>query len=174
MRVINSIFLVLGLVLGGANSYAQNCFTTKDIDTPFPLGAKAPIPWEEIDGYWNDYKGGKFQYRMEITDVLPDQSRYVKVDLLDETGAYIVATGVGFVRANSWDLWARIKGQEIDLKIRIQAFYEKNSTVPNRRMLVASIKDMAATNTPCLVRHALSKVDGLKNRTNPTPLPTIH
>lgn len=129
-------------------------------DTPNPLGGRAPIPWERISGYWLDQDGNQFFYRMEIVEEFEDGSRNVVVEVLDEQMTEVLASGVGFVRAGSWDLWARVKGDELDLKIRIQAFFPKGSTNLNRRLLRASVKDMNPSKKACVNRHILRKVQG--------------
>lgn len=129
-------------------------------DTPNPLGGRAPIPWERISGYWLDQDGNQFFYRMEIIEEFKDGSRNVVVEVLDEQMTEVFASGVGFVRAGSWDLWARVKGDDIDFKIRIQAFFPKGSSNLSRRILRASVKDMNPGSGNCLNRHILRKVPG--------------
>lgn len=143
------------------------CIGTKDGGAPFPLGKKAPLPWDIMDGYWTDYTGQKFFYRIEVMEQFKDNSRTVSVSLMDETGTDIIGSGMGFVRSNSWDLWARVKGSEIDMKIRLQAFFPKNSTDMNSRALIATVKDMKASGPTCLVKHMLKKVDVLEDRSAP-------
>jgi hypothetical protein len=141
---------------------AQTCAKISGGDSPFPLGGKAPIPWDKLEGYWTDHEGEQYFYRIEVLDIFKDGSRNVSVDVLDESMLEIIATGVGFVRSGSWDLWARAKGDGIDLKIRIQSFYPKGSTDLNKRVLRASVQDMKPEADKCLNRHLLRKIDELE------------
>lgn len=141
----------------------KSCGNTLETDPPFPLGARAPIPWNEIEGYWADYDGTKYFYRIEVQDIFEDESRSVRVEVMDSDMSQIVGTGLGFVRANSWDLWARVKGLNFDAKIRILAFFPKGSSDPNRRILIASFRDLRTNAPKCLQRHVIRKVDALES-----------
>lgn len=160
------IVFVLALVVATPSILKANtsCSGTQEIDPPFPLGARAPIPWNEIDGYWTDYVGTKYFYRIEVQDVFEDESRSIRVEVMDgESMSQIVGSGLGFVRANSWDLWARVKGLNFDAKIRILAFFPKGSSDLNRRVLIASFKDMRDNAPKCLKRYVIRKVDVLES-----------
>lgn len=172
MRRVVKFILMSVLVLVGTGAFAatsgNSCVNPLGGGMPFPLGQKAPLPWESIDGYWSEFDGLEYFYRIEVLEVYKDNSRTVSVSLMNESGFEVVATGLGFVRANAMDLWARVKGTNIDLKIRLQAFYPKDSLDMSRRALVASLKDMQTQNA-CMVRHMLRKVDTLEGRTVEMP-----
>lgn len=162
MKFLGLCVIALGILLGNPNTACA------DGGMPFPLGGKAPLPWSKMDGYWTDWNGQKYFYRIEVLEVYKDGSRTVSVALLNEATSTVLGSGLGFVRANSKDLWARVIGSEMDVKFRLQSFYPKNSTDLTKRALVASLQDMRADNTP-IVKHMLVKVDSLEGRAVQVP-----
>lgn len=154
------IFVLAALPL--TQVHGQSCVQINGGDNPLPLGGRAPIPWDKLDGYWSDHNIERYFYRIEVLSVFKDGSRTVSVDVLDDTMSHTIATGVGFVRAGSWDLWARAKGDGIDMKVRIQSFFLKGSTDLSKRVLRASVQDMSPDSDKCLNRHVLFKIDELE------------
>ncbi len=166
MKLLGTILVALGMLLSHPGvGFAK---TFRDGEAPFPLGSKAPLPWNMMDGYWKDWKGEAYFYRIEVVEVYKDGSRTVSVALININTNEVLASGLGFVRANNQDLWAHVTGPSTNLKFRLQSYFEeKDSTDMTKRALVVSLKDMNAKPSTELIRHQLFKVNSLNDRVEP-------